>query len=55
MKESTAIKIIDKYIEMYDEIINDKISTRIRKSIAESNKNLLENVKGDIINAEEDN
>ena len=51
----TAIKIIDKYIEMYDEIINDKISTRIRKSIAESNKNLLENVKGDIINAEEGN
>ena len=53
MKENTAIKIIDKYIEMYDEIINDKTSTRIRKSIAESNKDLLENVKGDIINAEE--
>jgi len=55
MEESTATKIIDKYIEMYDEIINDKTSTRIRKSIAESNKNLLENVKGDIINAEEGN
>ena len=55
MEESTATKIIDEYIEMYDKIINDKTSTRIRKSIAESNKNLLENVKGDIINAEKGN
>ena len=48
-----AIKILDKYIEQYDNILNDNTATRIRKSIAENEKNLLENIKGDILNAKE--
>ena len=50
-----AIKILDKYIEQYDNILNDNTATRIRKSIAENEKNLLENIKGDILNAKENN
>ena len=53
MKKDTVMKVLDKYIEMYDNIINDKSATRIRKTIAENEKNLIENIKGDIINAEE--
>ena len=54
MKKETVMKILDSYIEYYNKIIEDKDSTRIRKSIAENEKSLIENIKGDIINAKED-
>ena len=53
MKKETVMKVLDSYIEYYDKIIEDKDSTRVRKSIAESEKNLVENIKGDILNAED--
>ena len=53
MKKETVIKVLDSYIEYYNKIIEDKDSTRVRKSIAESEKSLVENMKGDILNAED--
>lgn len=53
MKKETVIKVLDSYITYYDKIIEDKNSTRVRKSIAENEKNLVENIKGDILNAED--
>ncbi|MBP5700135.1 MAG: hypothetical protein J6W71_04725 [Methanobrevibacter sp.] len=53
MKKETVIKVLDSYIEYYNKIIEDKDSTRVRKSIAESEKSLVENIKGDILNAED--
>ena len=53
MKKETVMKVLDSYIAYYDKIIEDKSSTRVRKSIAESKKNLVENIKGDILNAED--
>lgn len=53
MKKETIIKVLDSYITYYDKIIEDKNSTRVRKSIAENEKNLVENIKGDILNAED--
>ena len=55
MKKETVIDILDKYIKDYDDIIADKASTRIQKSIAESYKAVVENIKGDVVNAEENN
>lgn len=53
MKKETVMKVLDSYIEYYDKIIEDKDSTRVRKSIAESEKSLVKNIKGDILNAED--
>lgn len=53
MKKETVIKVLDSYIEYYNKIIEDENSTRVRKSIAESEKSLVENIKGDILNAED--
>ena len=54
MKKETISKILRKYIEDYEVIINNPNESRIRRSVAESAKNLVENIMEDLLNVEDD-
>ena len=54
MKKETIEKILNKYINDYDNIINDPKESKTRKFIAENYRNLVETILGDLINAEDD-
>jgi len=54
MKKETVINLLDKYIASYNETASDVKETRIRRSIAENFKKVVENIKEDLLNAVED-
>ena len=54
MKKETVINLLDKHIASYDKTANNPEETRIRRSIAENFKKVVEGIKEDILNAVED-
>ena len=54
MKKETVINILDKHIASYNETANNVEETRIRRSIAENFKKVVESIKEDVLNAVED-